>query len=501
MNRARLIRTLRQAMAGRRLVLKHLREFVQRNPGRGRRDPGSFEWSASRHQILGRLLHTLNLPVSADEVAPRLSEAMTPGQAAPLAALLQYLESNQWAEEPRGAQEHSQVLSASDYSRDVALERRRNILFITGEFPNRVHGGGGRVFDFIRVLSQLNSIYLYSTFDRRQDADALELLRPYCRRIGYAEAYRQFESSRDRIARFLDGARMDIVHYEWPRSLTNFDQAWGNSHIFTFMEVVSRRLRIDLVREALLSPPWLERMVNLIHSLKVELVDTAPLDALITVSKRDAEFLARLNPSQRYTVLNHGVLWDEFCLPDVPSEDNALTFVGHFRHYPNDDAMRYFFKQIFDQIRGRVSSVKVYLVGADPPPQIRNYHDGRQVIVTGTVSDIRPYIQRARVCIAPLVTGAGLRGKLIQYAALRRPCVATSVAAADLLFRDGHEIFVADDPRLFAEKVIHLLQNPGVAHQMSEAAYHVARQHYDNNRLAPTLYPVYSDIEKRATHG
>lgn len=105
-------------------------------------------------------------------------------------------------------------------------------------------------------------------------------------------------------------------------------------------------------------------------------------------------------------------------------------------------------------------------------------------MVTGHVADVRPYIQRASVCIAPLISGAGLRTKVVQYSALRRPCVATPIAVEDLGFENESEAYIASDPEEFARRVIALLKDPERARSMASRARAKALEYYDNRRIA-----------------
>ena len=123
-------------------------------------------------------------------------------------------------------------------------------------------------------------------------------------------------------------------------------------------------------------------------------------------------------------------------------------------------------------------------MGAHPPAELQRYHDGAGVVVTGRVPDVRPYVQKAAVCIAPLVSGAGLRTKVVQYAALRRPCVATSIAVEDLGFADGRDVFVADAPDAFADRVVELLLDPARAAALVACARQRALEVYDNHWIA-----------------
>ena len=167
------------------------------------------------------------------------------------------------------------------------------------------------------------------------------------------------------------------------------------------------------------------------------------VNARVAVTTKDAEFFRSLVPGLEYIVLNHGISVDEFCLPDVEPKPYTLAFIGNFLHPPNDVALRFFFDSVWSNVLREVPLAKIYIVGAYPSKWIRALSKQRNVFVTGKVPDIRPYIQKACVCIAPLISGAGLRGKVLQYASLRRTFVATPIAVTDLFLVDGSDYLQA----------------------------------------------------------
>ena len=436
---------------------------------------------SARLAALAWFVKQLGLAVTQQQLLQVFEEQMSPLDWKNLLALLdwsiQNSESNQ--RHPR----RGSVVRVTNLKDSGMPQRRRNILFVTG------------VFDFIQIMGQAHNIYLYTWFVAATDANVFERLKPYCAAIDKV-SFLEFEHSGERLAQFVANVPIDIVHYEWPRSLTNFDASLGELQIFSYMECTSLRLLMDLRLKDLNSPAWAHKAIDVFNALKVELVDAAQMNARVVVTQKDGEFLARFAPQETFLVLHHGVNFDEFCIPDQEPEDHLLVFVGNFLHYPNVDGAQFFFSKVFDLIQAQVPDVRVLLAGANPTPEIMAYQDDRHVFVTGTVDDIRPYIQKASVCIAPLITGAGLRSKVIQYAALKRVCVATSIAATDLLFEDGKDIFIADDPDLFAQRIIYLLQHPDAARRMAESAYEKARFHYDNRKLVQELYGVYANLER-----
>ena len=370
----------------------------------------------------------------------------------------------------------------------------KDILFVTSQTPSQNHGGGNRILNFLKILSEDNNIYLATGYSPREDDELLEYVSQYCRSL-YKIPYWRFGNNQSEIHNWLNGKIMDIVHYEWPASLDNYDSEFGRLHIFTYMEAFSLRLLIDLEKTPHLSPIWLNIFSQLIHVLRKEIADTTFLTARIAVTTKDAEFLRMIYPYQEYTVLNHGVILDEFTLPDVESEPQTLVFVGNFRHSPNVDALNYFFNEVWDDVCMEIPSTKIYIVGPHLPKEIARQAINPQVIVTGGVPDVRPYIQKGTVCIAPLITGAGLRGKIIEYAALKRTFVATSIATTDLAYEDGLDYLLANNPSDFAQKIILLLKNDKLRQKMAVSAFNTTQKYYDTRRLVDFLYRLYDRLE------
>ena len=388
------------------------------------------------------------------------------------------------------------LVRASDLPELNSSPHRRCILFIASQFPSPYHGGGNRVLNFIRFLSEENDIYLATSFSAQKDRADLDVIRPYCKDILKIPP-QDFGGNQNEILKWLAGKRMDVVHYEWPQSLKNFDRAYGPCQIFTYMEMISLRLKMELQALEPLSAAWLRTLADLFLILRLEVVEAAVADARITVAGTDGSFLRSIYPYQGYIVLNHGVTFEEFCLPEIESDPHTLVFVGNYEHEPNVNALAYFFGEIWDNICEEIPDACIYVVGAQPPQTVQHLSDGKRIIVTGRVPDVRPYIQKASVCIAPLQSGAGLRGKVIEYAALRRPFVATSIATADLVFRNGVDYFCADSAKEFARKTVLLLNNPALGKRMADSAFETARSNYDTRRLVNFLYRIYEYLESR----
>jgi glycosyltransferase involved in cell wall biosynthesis len=374
-------------------------------------------------------------------------------------------------------------------------QRGRNILFITSVFPSPLHGGGNRVLALLKNLSKRNKIFVVTTYSEKRDQKHEKFLSPYCEAI-LKISNDEWGQNGEQILEWLGGVQIDVVHYEWLKSLENYHRPLGDYHIFTFMECVSLRHFIDIQRDRGSSRKVREILPRMITSLKKELIDTLPMSAQVAVTEKDAKFLSELMPLRRYHVINTGYSFDDIELPEKYPEPQSMLFLGNYKHGPNVDAMYFFLEEIFPLIKREVANAKIYVVGPNMPRTVQRQFADPCIVFTGEVPDAREYIQRAEVCVAPLVSGAGMRGKLLDYAALRRAFVATEVAVAGLAFVDGVEFLLANSAQDFAQGTIHLLRDPALRQSLSERAYETARAVYDINKIGKLYERLYEDLER-----
>lgn len=185
----------------------------------------------------------------------------------------------------------------------------------------------------------------------------------------------------------------------------------------------------------------------------------------------------------------------------APEAEEALVFTGSMDWLPNEDAVVYFISRILPLIWETKPQVKLYVVGKNPSCGIRKagHHDER-IVVTGCVDDVRAYLNRAKVFVAPLRIGGGTRLKILEAMAMEKPVVATSVGAEGIAHTAGRDILIADTPSEFAQKVIELLDKPEQARQIAQEARQLAVQKYDWNIVGRKLRNVYEELIHEQKH-
>ena len=141
--------------------------------------------------------------------------------------------------------------------------------------------------------------------------------------------------------------------------------------------------------------------------------------------------------------------------PVVPRSANTLLYLGRFSYQPNAEAAAILLNQIYPLLSA--ASCRLLLVGCDPTEEMqRAAQIDPQIIVTGQVEDIRPYLATATVMAVPLQKGSGTRLKLIEAFAAKCPVVSTAKGAEGLDVEDGKHLLLRESPGAMAWTILHL---------------------------------------------
>ncbi|HST53298.1 MAG TPA: glycosyltransferase [Pyrinomonadaceae bacterium] len=156
-------------------------------------------------------------------------------------------------------------------------------------------------------------------------------------------------------------------------------------------------------------------------------------------------------------------------------EREHLLFVGNFLHRPNADGVRFFVEEVLPLVRESLACVELHLVGDSAPRELAG-REREGVRVLGYVPEIEPLFARARVFVAPVRFGAGIKGKVGEALAYALPLVTTTIGAEGMFLRDGEEALIADSPQDFAAAVVRLYSDARLWQHLSDNAHaHVER--------------------------
>ena len=166
----------------------------------------------------------------------------------------------------------------------------------------------------------------------------------------------------------------------------------------------------------------------------------------------------------------NGVDSEYFSPGDGAYDPDTIAFVGRMDYYPNQQGMLQFCRETLPMLRQRRPRVKLLIVGADPPPEVRRLGEINGVTVTGSVPDVRPFARKAALTVAPLKIARGTQNKVLESMAMGVPVVASRAAAGGVDAVPGEHLLVADSPSEQLDAIASLLEDPGRRARLSQAA-------------------------------
>jgi len=213
----------------------------------------------------------------------------------------------------------------------------------------------------------------------------------------------------------------------------------------------------------------------------------------IVVSQADRDALRSCAPAAVVDVVPNGVDATYF-RPVETGETNDVVFTGALFWYPNVDAVIWFASHIWPLIRREVPVARFAIVGREPAAEVQILGGLSGVEVVPNVADVRPYLARAAVCVAPLRCGGGTRLKILEALASGRPVVSTSVGVAGLELIGGRDLCVVDDPPAFAAACVELLRNPDLRTSLGQAGRRAVERRYDWGEALSPLCSICADL-------
>ncbi len=149
-----------------------------------------------------------------------------------------------------------------------------------------------------------------------------------------------------------------------------------------------------------------------------------------------------------------------FCPVDEPYDAQTISFIGRMDYYPNQECMSRFCEQVWPLLRQQRPAMQLLIVGADPSPAMRKLGELPGVTVTGSVPDVRPFIRKSALMVAPLNIARGTQNKILEAMAMGVPVVTSTIAAGGVDAQSEEHFLVADTPQDYAQAVLRIVDNP-----------------------------------------
>lgn len=261
------------------------------------------------------------------------------------------------------------------------------------------------------------------------------------------------------IERLFGSGDYDLVHCDSVSVAGSVTAAIGNPHCMGTHNVEAQIwARYASVERHPLKKAYILNQLDKVRRYERE--NYRRFSHCLVVSEDDGLLLGKWYGIDRVSIVPNGVDVEHFRPVEHPPVSPNVAFVGSMDWRPNQDAVLFFFKEIWPLIKRKKPKATFTVVGRKPPVSISGLCDlDQNVRVTGGVDDVVPFLWEASVSVVPLRVGGGSRIKILESLAACRPVVTTNVGVEGL---NGIRqwVRVADEPQSFAECVIEVLQDP-----------------------------------------
>lgn len=202
-------------------------------------------------------------------------------------------------------------------------------------------------------------------------------------------------------------------------------------------------------------------------------------DLNVLVSDVEEELFHDRIPGPATEVLQNGVDLDHFRPDDsIPRVAHSVVFTGVMNYHPNVDAMLHFVEACWPSIRAEHADAACFIVGSRPTPEIEALDGQHGITVTGRVPETVPWMQKARVAIAPIRIARGVQNKVLEAMACGLPTIASTLAAGGIDAVDGRDFVIAPDDAATTRAVLELFDDETKAREMALAARARMESHY-----------------------
>lgn len=188
---------------------------------------------------------------------------------------------------------------------------------------------------------------------------------------------------------------------------------------------------------------------------------------VLVSTEREAQLARQIAPAAHVQVLPNGVDTQYFAPdPEAASPDPSVIFTGDMSYFPNEEAVIFFARQVLPLIRRAVRDVRFLIVGRNPGRKVQELQRIEGVEVTGFVPDVRTWLAKAQVAVAPFTIAAGIQNKILEAMAYGLPVVATPRAAQGLSSRVAGLVHTGNTPEELASRVVVLVRDCPLAQRI-----------------------------------
>jgi len=201
-------------------------------------------------------------------------------------------------------------------------------------------------------------------------------------------------------------------------------------------------------------------------------------DKCFMISPIDQLNLLKINLNTKTVAISTAMNIKKYQLSQIVNTvPHSMIYVGNFSWLPNLQGLLWFLREVWPEIIEEFSDAKIFVVGKNPSDEIIRFK-GENVIVTGYVNNVKPWIEKAEIFLVPLFSGGGIRIKILEAMAMGKPTVSTSIGAEGIGVSDMKNIIISDNKENFVKSIKLLFNNKKIRDNLSKNSRKLIKEKY-----------------------
>ena len=239
-----------------------------------------------------------------------------------------------------------------------------------------------------------------------------------------------------------------------------------------------------------LKKKYVQILTNRIKKLEYKFINK--YDILIPITDRDSEKLNKMGNSMPSITIPTGVNIEDYKTDTEKTEKNSIFHIGSLDWTPNQEGLLWFIDNCWIKIQKEQPEIKFYIAGRNAPDWFVNHIKNKNINFVGEVDDAHKFINSKSIMIVPLLSGSGMRIKIIEGMALSKAIVSTNIGVEGIPATSNENIIIADKTEDFAQTIIELTQQPKKIYDIGNQARLFVSKKFDNFAIAKMLYNFYN---------
>jgi glycosyltransferase involved in cell wall biosynthesis len=232
-----------------------------------------------------------------------------------------------------------------------------------------------------------------------------------------------------------------------------------------------------------------KNLANRIKEFKLKYINK--YDFLIPITYRDGEKYNSLGNVQPIHVVQTGVESERYHLNGLIPEFPGFFHIGALDWMPNQEGLKWFIDNVWHKFRERHPEIKFYLAGRNAPEQFEKYLEENNITYLGEIENANDFINSKSVMVVPLLSGSGMRIKIIEGMALGKTVITTSIGTEGINTVNNENILIADTPNDFLECMERIYNDKSLHDKISHNAIEFVNKYFNNDTIASGLIDFY----------